>query len=109
MPKDTPAAVIERLHSAGVETLNTAAVAERLKQRSDAPIIVFGGANCEGEMGLQLIRSFDCIDFICCGEADVSFIRLLDRLLGSVVRRSVKARISPERSPVRSMMWRISA
>ena len=31
VPKDTPAAVIERLHSAGVETLNTSAVAERLK------------------------------------------------------------------------------
>src|SRR5262249_6859669 len=31
VPKDTPAAVIERLHSAGAETLNPPAVAERLK------------------------------------------------------------------------------
>jgi len=64
------------------QTCACLAVAERLKQQADAPVIVFGGANCEGEMGLQLIRLFACIDFMCCGEADVSFPRLLDRLLG---------------------------
>lgn len=64
------------------QTCACLAVAERLKKRPDAPVIVFGGANCEGEMGHQLIRSFACIDFICCGEADVSFTRLLDRLIG---------------------------
>ncbi len=31
VPKDTPAAVVERLHAAALETLNTAAVVERLK------------------------------------------------------------------------------
>ena len=64
------------------QTCACVAVAERLKQRPDAPIILFGGANCEGEMGLQLIRSFGCIDYICCGEADISFVRLLDQLIG---------------------------
>jgi len=63
------------------QTCACLAVARRLKKRQDAPVIVFGGANCEGEMGLQLIRSFPWIDFICCGESDVSFPRLLDRLL----------------------------
>ena len=46
------------------------AVARRLKALPNPPIVVFGGANCEGEMGLQLLRSFDWIDYVCCGEAD---------------------------------------
>lgn len=66
------------------QTCACLALARRLKARADAPVIVFGGANCEGEMGLQLIRSFACIDHLCSGEADVSFPRLLDWLaLGS--------------------------
>ena len=55
------------------QTCACLAVAERLKRRPDAPVIVFGGANCEGEMGLQLIRSFAWIDYVCCGEGDISF------------------------------------
>jgi ribosomal peptide maturation radical SAM protein 1 len=43
--------------------------------------VIFGGANCEGEMGLQLIQSFPWIDYVCCGEADVSFPALLDQLV----------------------------
>ena len=38
------------------------------------PVIVFGGANCEGEMGLQMLRSFPWIDYVCCGESDRSFV-----------------------------------
>jgi magnesium-protoporphyrin IX monomethyl ester (oxidative) cyclase len=40
------------------QTCACLAVARRIKQSAASPIIVFGGANCEGEMGLQLIRSF---------------------------------------------------
>ncbi len=32
-------------------------------------------------MGAQMIRSFPWIDYVCCGEADHSFVALLDRLL----------------------------
>jgi ribosomal peptide maturation radical SAM protein 1 len=49
------------------------ALAKRLKEMNNPPTIVFGGANCEGEMGAQLLRSFDCIDFVSTGEADLSF------------------------------------
>jgi ribosomal peptide maturation radical SAM protein 1 len=62
------------------QTCACLAVARRLKQAPRPPLIVFGGANCEGEMGLQMIRSFEWIDFVCCGESDVSFPRLLGRL-----------------------------
>jgi ribosomal peptide maturation radical SAM protein 1 len=57
------------------------AVARQLKQRADPPIIIFGGANCEGEMGLQFIRSFPWIDYVCTGEGDLVFPAFLQRLL----------------------------
>ena len=63
------------------QTCASLAVARRLKAMPDPPIILFGGANCEGEMGLQLLKSFPYIDYICCGESDLSFPRLLDHLL----------------------------
>lgn len=64
------------------QTCACLAVARRLKALKNPPVILFGGANCEGEMGLQMIQSFPWIDYVCSGEADTSFPRLLDRLLG---------------------------
>jgi ribosomal peptide maturation radical SAM protein 1 len=63
------------------QTCGSLAVARRLKKLPNAPIILFGGANCEGEMGLQLVQSFPWIDFVCCGESDISFVKLLHHLL----------------------------
>jgi hypothetical protein len=62
------------------QTIASLAVARRLKALPSPPLIVFGGANCEGEMGLQLLQSFPWIDYICCGEADISFPQLLHHL-----------------------------
>jgi ribosomal peptide maturation radical SAM protein 1 len=56
------------------------ALSKRLKERFPDLLIAFGGANCEGEMGLQLHKSYSFIDFVCAGEADVSFPTLIDRL-----------------------------
>ena len=64
------------------QTCACLALARRLKALPNPPIILFGGANCEGEMGLQMISSFPWIDYVCSGEADASFPRLLDRLAG---------------------------
>lgn len=64
------------------QTCAALAVARRLKEAAEPPIIVFGGANCEGEMGEQLITSFSWIDYIASGEADHSLPALLDLLLG---------------------------
>jgi ribosomal peptide maturation radical SAM protein 1 len=55
------------------QTCASLAVARRLKAGPQPPVIVFGGANCEGEMGEQLLRSFDCIDYVSTGEADLTF------------------------------------
>jgi ribosomal peptide maturation radical SAM protein 1 len=62
------------------QTCASLAVAKRLKALPDPPLIVFGGANCEGEMGLQLLQSFPWIDYVCCGESDISFPKLLDHI-----------------------------
>jgi ribosomal peptide maturation radical SAM protein 1 len=63
------------------QTCACLAVARRLKEMPDPPIIIFGGGNCEGEMGLQMIRSFPWIDYVSTGEADVSLPLLLERIL----------------------------
>lgn len=49
------------------------AFARMLKERQPETTIVFGGANCDGEMGEQLLRSFSWIDHVFQGEADASF------------------------------------
>src|SRR6266545_3122048 len=61
---------------------NTAsfALARRLKQQYPTIVTVFGGANFDGEMGLELVGSVDCIDFAVIGEGDTAFPRLLTAL-----------------------------
>jgi len=61
---------------------NTAsfALARRLKQRFPDIVTIFGGANFDGEMGLELVRSVDCIDFAVIGEGDTAFPNLLSAL-----------------------------
>jgi ribosomal peptide maturation radical SAM protein 1 len=56
------------------------ALAKRIKERWPAVRIAFGGANCEDVMGLQAHHSFPFVDFVCSGEADVSFPRLVAAL-----------------------------
>ena len=59
---------------------NTAsfALARRLKERYPNILAIFGGANFDGEMGVELVRSIDCIDAAVIGEGDVAFPALLD-------------------------------
>jgi len=61
---------------------NTAsfALARRLKRQYPHLVTVFGGANFDGEMGLELVRSIESIDLAVTGEADASFPRLLHAL-----------------------------
>jgi ribosomal peptide maturation radical SAM protein 1 len=66
------------------QTCASLAVARRLKQLPNPPVIVFGGANCEAEMGLQMLQSFPWIDYVCSGESDGSFLNLLHHLLSGV-------------------------
>ena len=65
------------------QTCSSLAVARCLKGLPNPPIVLFGGANCEGEMGLQMLQSFPWIDYVCCGESDISFLKLLRQLLNA--------------------------
>jgi ribosomal peptide maturation radical SAM protein 1 len=56
------------------------ALARRVKERFPRIQIAFGGANCEGAMGVQLHRSFPFIDYVFSGEADITFPRLIEGL-----------------------------
>jgi ribosomal peptide maturation radical SAM protein 1 len=56
------------------------ALARRLKEAYPRLPIIFGGANCEDMMGLALHRCFPFVDYVCSGEADISFPRLIQAL-----------------------------
>jgi ribosomal peptide maturation radical SAM protein 1 len=49
------------------------ALARRIKQRFPRVQTLFGGANFEGDMGLELVRSVACIDYAVIGEGDRAF------------------------------------
>ncbi|MGH9799660.1 MAG: RiPP maturation radical SAM C-methyltransferase, partial [Blastocatellia bacterium] len=56
-------------------------LAKRLKARCPEITTVFGGANCEGAMGSEVIRQFDFVDAVVSGEADLVFPELARRVL----------------------------
>jgi ribosomal peptide maturation radical SAM protein 1 len=53
------------------------ALAVRLKQKYPSLTIVFGGSNCEGEMGVEFARSMACADYVFTGESDQAFPEFL--------------------------------
>lgn len=57
------------------------ALAKRIKQIWPEKIIVFGGANCEGEMGLELHRQFPFVDYVWRGDGDEGVPQLVESLL----------------------------
>jgi ribosomal peptide maturation radical SAM protein 1 len=50
-------------------------IAAQLKVQYPNIIIVFGGANCEGEMKDALLETYHCIDFVFSGSAEDTFPR----------------------------------
>src|SRR5579883_558083 len=56
------------------------ALAARIKARYPQVSTVFGGANFDGEMGPELVRSVECIDYAISGEADEAFPEFLEAL-----------------------------
>lgn len=62
------------------QNLPCLALARRVKLLDHTKIIVFGGANCDQEMGLELHQCFPTIDYVCSGEADFAFPELVKRI-----------------------------
>ncbi len=83
------------------------AVANRVKEQSkddNAPSIVFGGANCEGEMGATILAVFDFVDYVCSGEGDVAFpIFVKDLFAGKPVDK-INGIISRESDPFHTFL-----
>jgi ribosomal peptide maturation radical SAM protein 1 len=63
------------------QNMASLAFARRVKARFPHIFIVFGGANCQGEMGIELHRRYGFIDAVCLGEGDVVFPELVRRHL----------------------------
>lgn len=55
-------------------------LARLIKEKYPKTLIAFGGANCEGKMGVALHRLFPFVDIVCSGEGDRSFIELVTTL-----------------------------
>jgi radical SAM superfamily enzyme YgiQ (UPF0313 family) len=53
------------------------ALAQRIKAKYPGVSIIFGGANMDGEMGVEYVRAFPCIDYAVIGEGDSVFPALL--------------------------------
>jgi len=57
------------------------ALLRRIGELSPATVLLMGGANCEGEMGVETLRAFPWIDCVVSGEADGIFPELCRTLL----------------------------
>lgn len=59
------------------QSLATLLLAKRIKEAHPEVTIAIGGANVDSEMGVEMLRAFEWIDYIVHGEAEHSFPRLL--------------------------------
>jgi ribosomal peptide maturation radical SAM protein 1 len=71
------------------QTCASVAVAKAIKAGPNPPLVVFGGANCEGEMGRQLLASIEWIDNVCTGEGDEVFPAYVDSVVRSGARPAI--------------------
>ena len=63
------------------QSVATLAAAKLLKTLRPDVVIVVGGANCEGEMGLELARRFPFVDAFVSGEAEGVVVELMTKAL----------------------------
>jgi ribosomal peptide maturation radical SAM protein 1 len=76
-------------------------LAQRLKVHQPGMRIAFGGANWEGAMGQEYHRCFPFVDYVCSGEADLSFPRLVD-----AVRRSPPRMVARRLAAIPGIVYR---
>ncbi|WP_197660161.1 RiPP maturation radical SAM C-methyltransferase [Mobilitalea sibirica] len=66
------------------------ALAKRIKSKYSEKIIVFGGANCQGEMGLAMMEHFPFVDWVFSGEAEQSFLQAIKRWVNQESLEGIK-------------------
>src|SRR5260370_3454755 len=57
------------------------ALLKRIRELSSTTVLLMGGANCEGEMGVEKLRAFPWVDCVVSGEADDIFAEMCRVLL----------------------------
>jgi ribosomal peptide maturation radical SAM protein 1 len=85
------------------QNIASLALARRLKIAHPQLQIAFGGANCEGDMGLALHRLFPFIDYVCSGEGDIALPVLARRVaqgipvgdIAGIIRREDDQTVAP--------------
>ena len=60
------------------QTMPSLYLARTLKEKHPRLKIIFGGANCEGEMGVELLRQYNVIDCVCLGEGEPVIRQMVD-------------------------------
>jgi ribosomal peptide maturation radical SAM protein 1 len=78
------------------QTYPSLTLARHLKALAPNTPIVFGGANCDGDMGAGLLDAFPEVDFALSGEAEHSIIMLADHIRTG----------TPDRSDIVGLSWR---
>ena len=63
------------------------ALLKRIRELSPDTVLLMGGANCEGDMGVQTLQIFPWVDCIVSGEADALFPRALQGIARTRPRR----------------------
>jgi ribosomal peptide maturation radical SAM protein 1 len=63
------------------QTLASAALARRLKERNPKIVTLMGGANCEARMGIELVQHLEKVDFAFSGPALVNLPQFIEFLL----------------------------
>ena len=63
------------------QTMPSICLARRIKQLKPEMQIVFGGAACEGVMGIELLGQFPLIDYVFLGEADLTLPPVVEQIL----------------------------
>jgi magnesium-protoporphyrin IX monomethyl ester (oxidative) cyclase len=92
------------------------ALLRRIRELSPDAVLLVGGANCEGEMGVETLRQFPWLDCVVSGEADEIFADLCRVLLdhgravepcklpdGAIARGHLRTLFSAPRPVVRDM------
>ena len=61
------------------QNIGSLSLAEKIKTNYPNVKILFGGANCGDVMGIQLLQSFQQVDYVLQGESDISLLEFMDQ------------------------------
>jgi ribosomal peptide maturation radical SAM protein 1 len=80
------------------QSVASLALARLIKTRHEHLHVVFGGPNCDGPMGVALLRSFPWVDCVLRGEADHTFPEYVTRRAAGIDTSSVPGLVYRDRS-----------